>query len=82
MAYGSSQARGQIGAAATGQPTPQLQQQQHLVQATPATYTEVHGNARSLTHLMGARDQTELPWILVGFINAEPQGELQAVPVS
>ena len=41
MAYGGSQARGQIGAIATGL---------HQIQAMPATYTTVQGNTRSFTH--------------------------------
>ena len=46
MAYGGSQARGQIGAAAAW-PTPQPQQ--HGIQAASATYTTVHSEVRSLT---------------------------------
>ena len=45
--YGGFQARGLIGAVATGL-TPQPQQ--HGIQATSATYTTAHGNAGSLTH--------------------------------
>ena len=70
MAYGGSQARGGIGAVATGlrhshsnsgsklclQPTPQLHH--HQMGAASATYTTAHGNAGSLTHLSEARDQT------------------------
>ena len=46
-AYGGSQARGRIRAAATGL------RQSHSnagIRATSATYTTAHGNARSLTH--------------------------------
>ena len=43
--YGGSQARGLIRATAAS-----LQPQQRQIQATSATYTTVHGNARSLTH--------------------------------
>ena len=47
MANGGSQARGLIGAIATGlHPGPQ----QHGVLAMSETYTTVHGNAGSLTH--------------------------------
>ena len=45
VAYGRSQVRGQIGAAAGG-----LQPQQCGIQATSVIYTTAHGNARSLTH--------------------------------
>ena len=48
VAYGSSQARGQIGAAAVTHSC--LQPQQCQIQATSATYTTAHGNPRSLTH--------------------------------
>ena len=54
-AYGGSQARGLIGAAAASlhhsyscQPTPQLQQRQ--IQTESSTYTTAHGNTGSLTH--------------------------------
>ena len=47
MAYGVSQARGPIGAVATG-PMPQPQQCQ--IWASSVTYTTAHGNAGSLTH--------------------------------
>ena len=47
-AYGGSQARGLIGAVATGLHTPQPQQRG--IRATSATYTAAHGNAGSLTH--------------------------------
>ena len=46
-AYGGSQARGPIGAAATGLCT---QPQQLGVQAESVTYTTAHSNAGSLTH--------------------------------
>ena len=57
-AHGGSQARGRIGAVATG-------------------LRHSHSNARSLTH--GARPGIEptSSWILVRFVIAEPQGELQ-----
>ena len=46
-AYGSFQARGQMGAVAAGL---MLQPQQHAIQAVSATDTTVHSNAGSLTH--------------------------------
>ena len=44
-AYGSSQARSLIGAAAAS-----LQPQQHGIRAETETYTTADGNAGSLTH--------------------------------
>ena len=69
-AYGTSQTRGQIGAATVG-PMPQTQPQPHQIQALSVNYTTAHGNARSLTH--GARPKIEptSSWMLV--ITAEPQ---------
>ena len=46
-AYGSSQARGLIGAVAA-RPMPEPQPCQ--IQVESATYSTAHGNARSLTH--------------------------------
>ena len=56
MPYGSSQARGRIGAVSAG-PTPQPQQCQ--MQAASATYTTAHGNTGSLTR-SEARDQSHI----------------------
>ena len=47
-ADGSSQARGQIGAAAASQPMPQPQQ--HQIQAISVTSIAAHGNMGSSTH--------------------------------
>ena len=47
MVYGTSRARGQIGAAAAGS-TPQPQQ--HETRAMSKTYTTAHGNTGSLSH--------------------------------
>ena len=47
MAYGASQARGRIGAAAPGLCH---QSQQHGLWAVSATYTTAQGSTRSLTH--------------------------------
>ena len=47
-AYGGSQARGPIGAVATGLATPEPQQLG--IQATSVTNTTAHGNAGSLIH--------------------------------
>ena len=47
IACGGSQARGLIGAVAA---RPMPEPQQRRIQASSATYTTAHGNARSLTH--------------------------------
>ena len=78
-AYGSSQAMGQIEATAAS-----LQHSLHhcsdgRIQATSVTYTTAHGNAGSLTHWTKPRLKSASPWILVGFITAEPRQKLQSV---
>ena len=45
-AYGGSQARGQIGAAAAGRSHGNARRYEHV----SVTYATAHGNARSLTH--------------------------------
>ena len=74
-AYGGSQARGQIGAAAAGLPQPQ----QLRIQAVSVTYTTAHGNAGSLTHWARPGIKPAPSWMLVGFITAEPPQELQII---
>ena len=69
-AYGSSQARGPTGATAANL--------HHSHSNTGSeTYTTAHGNTGSPTH--GARPGIEpaASWILVGFVSAAPQWELQ-----
>ena len=68
--YGGSQTRGLIGATAAG-----------LCKAgsKPSPWPTAHGNARSLTHWEGPGIEPESSWILVGFVSAEPQGELHMV---
>ena len=58
-------------------PTPEPQQCQ--IQAVSATYTTAQGNTGSLTH--GARPGIEptSAWLLVRFVSAVPQWELQAL---
>ena len=88
VAYGSFQAGGWIGSAAAGlhhnhsnigsklhlPPIPQSQQCQ--IQAAAVTYTTACGNARSLTHLSGARDRTHfLTGSILGSQPAKPQWE-------
>ena len=41
------------------------------------TYTTAHGNAGFLTHWMRPGIEPMSWWILVGFVTAEPQWELQ-----
>ena len=40
------------------------------------TYTTAYGNAGSLTHGEGPGTEPASSWIWVGFVTAEPQGEL------
>ena len=74
MAYGSFQARGQIGHHSRW-PTPQPQP--HPILAPAVTYTTAHGNTGSFTHGAGPGIEPASSWVLVGFVTAEPQGELQ-----
>ena len=46
-------------------------------QAASVTYTTAHGNARSLTHWAGAGIEPASSWLLVRFVTAESQQELQ-----
>ena len=66
MAYGSSQARGGIGATSCW-PTPQPQQ--HRIQAESPTYTTAHGNTESLTHRVRPGIEPASSWMLVRFVN-------------
>ena len=74
MAYGSSQARSQIGAAlpayATAAATWDL--------TASMTYTTADGNAGSLIHWRRPGIEPESSWILVRFIITEPQEKLQS----
>ena len=67
-AYGSSQARGRIGAVAT-----RLRQSHSNAGSKPrlqsATYTAAQGNAGSLTHSARPRIEPATSWFLVGFVN-------------
>ena len=63
MTYGSSQANWSYSC----QPQPQPQQGQ--MWATSATYTIVHGNARSLYHWERPAIKPTSSWILVGYVN-------------
>ena len=57
------------------QPTPQPQPCQ--IRAMSATYTTAHGNSRSLTYWARPGIEPTSSWILVGFVTAELQQELQ-----
>ena len=71
--YGSSQARGQIGATVAGLcPQPQ----QCRVRAASVTYTTAQGNSGSLTHWARPGIESASKWILVGFVSVTPQWEL------
>ena len=72
-AYGSSQAKGQIGATSCW-PTPQPQQL--WIQAKSVTYTTAHSNTGTLTHWAKPRIKPTSLWLLAGFISTEPQWEL------
>ena len=51
---------------------------QRRIQATSATYSTAHGNARSLTPEQAIlRIEPATSWFLVGFVSAVPQQELQ-----
>ena len=72
-AYGSSQARSQIRAAAAG-----LHHSHSNTGSEPrsVTYTTAHGNAGSLTHRSRPGIEPESSWIWSGLLTAEPQREL------
>ena len=65
-AYGGSQARGLIGAAAASL---RHSQQQHGIRTVSVTYTTAHGNAGSLAHLARPGIEPATSWFLVRFIN-------------
>ena len=68
MVYGSSQARGWIGAAAAGH-------SHGRIQTASSTYTTTHSNAGSLTHWARPGIEPLSSWILVWFITAKPRWE-------
>ena len=71
-AYGSSQARGWIGAAAAS-----LQPQQRQIQTTSVTWTTAHSNTGSLNHWARPGIEPVSSWIIDRFPSAEPLQELQ-----
>ena len=64
MAYGSSQARGQIGAAAAGL---------HHSHSCICDLTTAHSKTGSLTHWVRPGTEPTSSWTLVGLITTEPQ---------
>ena len=72
-AYEGSQARGPVGAVATGLHHSHSNEGSKL--HLPA-YTRVHGNARSLTHWARPGTEPTSSWMLVRFVSTEPQQEL------
>ena len=72
-AYGSSQARGCIGAAPAG-PTPQPQQCQ--IRAASVTYTAAHNNTGSPTHWARPGIEPASAWILVDLFLPHSKGPL------
>ena len=73
MSHGSSQARGQIRAAAAALHHSPLQ---HQIQAVSVTYAAACGNAGSLAYRARPGIKPAFSWILVGFVTTEPQWEL------
>ena len=75
--YGSSQARGLIGAAAAGLHHSHSNTGSRIW-ASSVTYTTAHVNTRSLTHWVGPSVEPATSWILVRFVTVtnKPQGEL------
>ena len=69
VAYGSSQAKGWMGATAAG-----LHHSHSNIGY--ATYTIAHGNTRSLTHWARPGIEPSSSWMLVGFTSTVPQREL------
>ena len=75
LAYGSSQARSQIGAVATD-----IAGLCHIHSNTmSATYITVDGNIGSLTHWAGPGIKHTSSWILVRSVTAEPHWQLQVL---
>ena len=73
MAYGISQARDQVGAAASFLPH---SHSNGRIQATSVMDPTAHGNSGSLTHRARPGIKAISSWVLTGFITAEPQWEV------
>ena len=76
MAYGSSQARGRIGATVASL---HCSHSNTGFEPLLVTYTTAHGNARSITHRLRPGIESSSSWILVRFSTAEPLQELLSV---
>ena len=75
-AHGGSQARGQIGAVATGL-TPEPWQRG--IRDASATYTTAHGNTGSLSHWARPWIEPATSWFLVGLVSTAPGQELPKI---
>ena len=73
-AYGSSQSRSLIRAAAACWPAPQSQQ--CWIQASSVSYTTALSHTGSLTHWARPGSKPTSSWILIRFVSAVPQCEL------
>ena len=73
-AYGSSQARGRIGATAAGLHHSSRQRQ---IRAASAIHTTAHGNTGSLSHWVRPGIEPTISWFLVGFVSSEPRWKFQ-----
>ena len=71
MAYGSSQARGQIGAAAAGLHHSHARSELHL-----GPMPQLTAMPDPLTHQARPGIKLTFSWILVGFVTSEPRWEL------
>ena len=72
-AYGGSQARDQIRTVVTG-----LRCSHSNARSEPHQWLiSAHGNAWSLTHWARPGIWPASSWFLIGFVNTEPQGEIQ-----
>ena len=72
-AYGKPQARGRIGAAASGL---HHSHSNHRIWAPPATYPTAQGSSGYSTHRARPGTKPSSSWFLVGFVNAEPKLKL------
>ena len=70
LAYGSSRARGQIGAVATS--LQHIHSNEGSELRLQPTYTTNHSNARSSTHWVRPGIEPEYSWMLFGFTTTKP----------
>ena len=78
LTYGSSQARGQTGAAAAG-----LHHSHNKIASEPhlLPISQFSATLDPLTHWAGPGIEPASSWILVAFVSAEPQGELLTIDI-